>query len=324
MTEANASTAIDYAAIGNAAAEGEDQQNMKEGGGGFDRPLPEAGKCTLRLMQYVELGSQKPTNPTYKPREAVTLRFEVNSRKHMIVLDDGTKVPNTIDVRLSKGGKTSKYGKLFSALNKSGKYNHFAQMVGTGAWLAEITHNTVGAGTDKEKTYANLGDDNGWSFDLPIFEDPTTGESKPIPVAELVGDAKMFLYENSGINDTQYKALWDTLYIEGEHETGQRKGQSKNWIQGIITDSLTFEGSRLQRIIAGDSAEGLEEIDVPASVEPAALPEGHVDANEPKTEAPAATGAVDKVVKAKAAKKTPAKTPDPEPADDDPLAALGL
>jgi len=302
MTEAKANTAIDYDVIGTAAADGEDQQAMKEGGGGFDRPIPEAGKCTVRLQQYIELGSQKPSNPSYKAREAVTLRFEVNSRKHMITLDDGTKIPNTIDVRLSKGGKTSKYGKLFSSLNKSGKYNHFAQMVGKGAWLAEITHNTVGAGTDKEKTYANLGDDNGWSFALPIFEDPTTEETKPIPVAELSGDPKVFLYENPGLTDTQYKGLWDTLYIEGEHETGARKGQTKNWIQGIIMDSLTFKGSRLERIIAGDSAESLEEVDVPNEV-PA--PEQVVE-EKPKAAA-----------KPKAAKK-------PEPESDDPLAAMGL
>ena len=38
MTQAT--QAIDYTAIGNAAAEAEDQTKMKEGGGGFD-PFPD-------------------------------------------------------------------------------------------------------------------------------------------------------------------------------------------------------------------------------------------------------------------------------------------
>mgnify|MGYP000276002270 FL=1 len=44
-------TVIDYTAIANAAAAAENQQEMKEGGKGFERPVPAAGVAILRLQQ---------------------------------------------------------------------------------------------------------------------------------------------------------------------------------------------------------------------------------------------------------------------------------
>jgi hypothetical protein len=306
---------IDFDAIANAAAESEDQTKMKEGGGGFDRPVPPAGRCTVRLQQYIELGKQPSNNPKYKPAEQVMLRFEVNSPKHLIELDDGTKIPNQITMRLPKGGKTSKYGRLFTALNYSGKFRHFAQMVGKGAWLAEITHNVVNEGKDNEKTYANLDKNKAWTFTAPAFENPATGEVSTVPVPELDGDPQVFMFENAGIGDADYKALWDALYIEGEHESGDKKGQSKNWIQELIQDSLTYDTSRLKQIVEGNSAAELEDLPIDGDEELDDEP-----ANEEK-----------KPAKKKAEKK---KEPEPEPKeepeeeeqedDEDPLVAAGL
>jgi len=310
---------IDFDAIANAAAESEDQTKMKEGGGGFDRPVPPAGRCTVRLQQYIELGKQPSNNPKYKPAEQVMLRFEVNSPKHLIELDDGTKVPNQITMRLPKGGKTSKYGRLFTALNYNGKFRHFAQMVGKGSWLAEITHNVVNEGKDNEKTYANLDKNKAWTFTAPVFENPATGEVSTVPVPELDGDPQVFMFENAGIGDADYKALWDALYIEGEHESGDKKGQSKNWIQELIQGSLTYDTSRLKQIVEGNSAAELEDLPIDGDEEP--KEEQEEPAKEEK-----------KPAKKKTEKK---KEPEPEPEeeqeekeqdddDEDPLVAAGL
>jgi hypothetical protein len=303
MSELN----IDYNAIAEAAAEGEDQSKMKEGGGGFDRPVPAAGNCTVRLQQYIEIGKQPSNNPQYKASEYVMFRFEVNSPKHMLTLDDGTKIPNQITLRLPKGGKTSKYGRLFTALNYKGQFRHFAQMVGKGAWLAEITHNVVKPGTPEEKTYANLDKNKAWTFGPPVFENPATGDVQTVPVPELNGEPQVFLFENAGLGDDQYQALWNDLFIDGEHDSGPKKGESKNWIQDLIVGSMTFDTSRLKKIIGGASAASLED-----------LPLGEDDLPEPEVKEPA---------KAAAKKPDPKPVPAPEPVSDDdvdPLVAAGL
>jgi cell division septation protein DedD len=252
------------------------------------------------------------------------LRFEVNSPKHLIELDDGTKVPNQTTMRLPKGGKTSKYGRLFTALNYNGKFRHFAQMVGKGSWLAEITHNVVNEGKDNEKTYANLDKNKAWTFTAPVFENPATGEVSTVPVPELDGEPQVFMFENAGIGDADYKALWDSLYIEGEHESGDKKGQSKNWIQELIQDSLTYDTSRLKQIVEGNSAAELEDlpIDSDGEEEPEQEEEEPVKEEKPKPK-----------TKTKA-KKDPEPEPEPEEEpeaeeeesddDEDPLVAAGL
>jgi hypothetical protein len=246
-------TVIDYTAIANAAAEAENQQEMKEGGKGFERPIPAAGIAILRLQQYIEVGKQKSKNATYKDQEEVMLRFELHTKAHRIEIDteEGKKtIPAVIDIRLPKGGSTSKYGRLFTALNYNGKFNHFAQMVGKGAWKAEVTHNIVGKGTPEEKVYANLDKNKAWTFSAPQIEDPIADTVTQIPVPELDGDPKIFFWENKGITDESYIALWNELFIEGEFEAkGDKPAKSKNFIQDKIKSGLTFKESRLANLL---------------------------------------------------------------------------
>jgi hypothetical protein len=246
-------TVIDYTAIANAAAEAENQQEMKEGGKGFERPVPAAGIAILRLQQYIEVGKQKSTNPKFKDQEEVMLRFELHTKAHRIEIDteEGKKtIPSIIDIRLPKGGATSKYGRLFTALNYNGKYNHFAQMVGKGSWKAEVTHNIVGKGTPEEKVYANLDKNKAWTFSAPQIEDPIADTITQIPVPELDGEPKIFFWENKGITDEAYIALWDELFIEGEFEAkGDKPAKSKNFIQDKIRAGLTFKESRLANLL---------------------------------------------------------------------------
>lgn len=271
---------IDYTAIGNAAAEAEDQTQMKEGGS-FERPVPEKGLAFIRLQQYIEIGKQKSANPKYKDTERVMLRFELLTPKHMIEIEvdnEKKKIPLTIDVSIPKGGKTSKYGKLFTALNHSGKYNHFAQMVGQATAIAEIHHNVYKEGTKEEKTYANLTDAQGaWTIKPPVKEDPETGEVASYNIPELQGSPKVFLWENKGITDADYVTLWNELFIEGEYEAKDGKpAKSKNWIQDTIAKGLTFKESRLFKLLQANP----EGIDLDALVETAEAEEAPAPAVE--------------------------------------------
>jgi len=285
-------TVIDYTAIANAAAEAENQTEMKEGGKGFERPVPEAGGAIVRLLEYIELGKQKATQAGYKDQEKVKFRFELHTPKHLIEIDteEGKKkIPSIIDITLPKGGSTSKYGRLFTALNYNGKYNHFSQMVGSGAWRAEVTHNIVGEGTDK-KTYANLDKNKAWTFSAPLMEDPVAGTSVAISVPELSGSPKMFLFENKGISDEVYIALWNELFIEGEHEAkGDKPAKSKNWIQDMITNSLTFSTSRLASLLkqnpTGADIDSIVEEAEKAEEKAAEVPEVAEEAATPAAEA---------------------------------------
>ena len=317
----NNTSGINYAEIGAAAAQAEDQTQMKEGGGGFERSTPEAGICTLRLRQYIETGSHKGNNPKYpKPSMQVMLRFEVNSKRHLIEYDDADgntqKVPNTIDVYLPKGGATSKYGRLFKALNYSGRFNHFAEMVGAGAWKATITHNKVG-----DKTYANLDKDGAWTFEAPTFQanDPETGmpvgEVKQIPVAELDGDPQVFLWENKGLTDEQYLSLWDDIFIEGEYEAKDDKpAKSKNWIQEKIMANLKYKGSRMEKLVGAGAADELKALeDQPIE----GKPQTEVETTG-TTDAAAQEPVVEQEEPVASAETTTVE------ADEDPLAALGL
>ncbi|ASL24406.1 hypothetical protein vBAspPH44_23 [Alteromonas phage vB_AspP-H4/4] len=241
---------MDFSKLGSAAAASEDMTQNKT----FEREIPVEGVALLRLLSYIELGRHESNNPAHKPALKAMLTFELNHPKHMIEID-GKKVPQQITVRLNKG-MTAKSGfrKLFNVMNKAhgNKYNHFVQMIGL-PFLGEVFHNTVGEG-DKKQVYANLQDDAGWSLKAPLQIDALSGTETPIPVAELDGTPKAFLWENDNISDEDVKAMWDSLFIEGEREvedskTKEKKTISKNWIQETIKKNIEWEGSVTQALV---------------------------------------------------------------------------
>ncbi len=262
---------INYADLAKQAAQGEDQANMKYGGGGFERDTPAEGVAMLRLLEYIEYGYAEPKKEGWKSAIEVRLRFELHTKAHLITYQDSegkdVTVPNTIDVYLSKGGAGSLYGRLFSSLNYAGKFNHFAEMVGQGAWLADVTHNVKG-----DTTYANLNNANGWTFRAPVIADPVAGTTTEVTIPEAHGNIKVFLYENDGIGDEMYKAMFDELYVEGEYEARDGKpARSKNIIQERIMGSVKFPESRLARILGGQvTTEALEELPTGGDVDPLA------------------------------------------------------
>ena len=140
-------------------------------------------------------------------------------------------------------------------------------MVGQGSWLADVTHNVKG-----DKTYANLNNANGWSFRAPVISDPVAGTNTEVTIPEVHGNIKVFLYENDGISDELYKAMFDELYVEGEYEARDGKpARSKNIIQERIMGSVKFSTSRLARILNGQvTTEALEELPTGGDVDPLA------------------------------------------------------
>jgi hypothetical protein len=269
---------MDFSKLGQAAAESDDLTVNKS----FERELPRAGVALLRLRDYVELGRHEPKNPTYKPSLKCMLVFELSHPDHMIEID-GKKVPSTITVRLNKGA-TSKagYKKLFNVMNAAcgNQFQHFVQMVGR-AFLGEIYHNSTGEGQDK-KTYANLDLEGAWSLKAPVQVDALTNTQTDLPIPELDGTPKVFLWENPSLSDKDVTDMWESIFIEGTREvedkkTKEKKEVSKNWIQETIMQNMEWEGSVTQALtqehvsidepvdaLAGLGAATETQVDVPA------------------------------------------------------------
>lgn len=240
---------MDFSKLGKAAAESEDMTQNKS----FEREVPRVGVALLRFKDYIETGRHESKNAAHKPALKAILVFELNHPDHLIEID-GKKVPSTITIRLNKGS-TSKSGfrKLFNVMNKAhgGEYQHFVEMLGL-PFLGEIYHNTTGEG-DTKKVYANLDLDGAWSLREPIQIDALTNTQTPIPVTELHGDPKVFLWENSSISDEDVVTMWESIYIEGTREvedakTKEKKEVSKNWIQELIMKNIEWEGSTTQAL----------------------------------------------------------------------------
>lgn len=283
----------DFSKIAERAAAAE---NLTEESQGFVRELPRAGVALLRLRDYIELGYFDSKNPKYKPALSCRLTFELCHPDHMREDSEGVKYPSllTVNVNHARGGK-SRYIRLFKKMNHTGKHTHFIQMLGEG-FLGTLTHKK-----DGDKTYVNLTSEDGseWLIGAPVIVDPLANEVKPIPVPELNGESKAFLWENTGATDEDIQEMWDSIYIEGENDDGK----SKNWIQEVIKTNNNYAGSRTQAIVDG----AVTEVDIP---------EQDLSALVDTTSAEAAGAAV---VEAKAEE---AMAPQADAVD--PLVALGL
>lgn len=231
---------MDYSLLGQAAAATEDLTVERK----TVRELPREGIALIRLRDYIETGRHEAKNPQHKPSLKVMLTFELSHPDHMIEID-GKKVPQAITVRVNKTySDKGKYMPLFKALNRcfGNQYNHFVQMIDK-PMLARIYHNEY-----EGKKYANLDIDGSWSF-MPAFqEDALTGAKTPVPVPELDGKPKVFLWELEGATDEQVKEMWDSIYIEGTRTDDKGKEISKNWIQEAVMENIEWEGSTVQAL----------------------------------------------------------------------------
>jgi hypothetical protein len=235
---------MDFSKLGQAAAETDNQSEEKQ----TARAIPRAGVALLRLREYLELGRHAPKNPQHKPSNKVMLVFELLHPDHIQKFDDGER-PMTLTVRVNKtGSMKGKFLPLFKAMNYDGKAQHMVQMLGK-PFLGTLHHNK-----DGDNTYVNLDDEQGkWCIGAPIQTDALLNTKTDIPVPELHGDMKAFLWENTGVTDDQIKEMWDSIYIEGEREVKDAAGKvtgmkSKNWIQETIMQNLEWEGSVTQAL----------------------------------------------------------------------------
>ena len=76
--------------LANASAEHNDYTKESKGGD-FERSLPVAGACVIRLREYIELGLQKTASKTYpnkKPAVKARFTFELTQPKHKMEFED--------------------------------------------------------------------------------------------------------------------------------------------------------------------------------------------------------------------------------------------
>jgi len=231
---------MDYSAIGQAAATSEDLTVERK----TTREIPREGVALLRLVDYIETGRHEAKNPMHKPSLKVLLTFELSHPDHMIEFD-GKKVPAKMTVRVNKTySDKGKYMPLFKALNRAlgGGFQHIAQMIGK-PMLGHVYHNEW-----EGKKFANLDIDGSWSFAEPLMKDPIAGTSTPIPVPELSGAPKVFLWEADGLTDAQVSEMWDSIYIDGTRTNDKNVEVSKNWVQETIMENIEWEGSTTQAL----------------------------------------------------------------------------
>lgn len=252
---------MDINALVNQAKENTEKlENQTEttSGGDFEYEVPAAGKTPARFVGYVEVGKrpQRPYQGKDKPpAEEVRLYFELNGKKHQREVEvDGEKriFTNTISVKLTKKlSDKAGFTKLFKQMlyGRDG-ITHMAQMLGEG-FLINVVHNTVKKEGQKDRTYANMKDDNGnWLIEAPMVYDPISETSQPIPVPEVTQPVKLLLW------DAPSKEQWDSIFIDGTRtvkgDDGQEREVSKNWLQeDIVQNALNFHGSALEAMVGG-------------------------------------------------------------------------
>lgn len=243
---------MDYSQLGAAAAATED---LTQESAGFKREIPAKGVAMLRFTEYLETGKHEARPGSgYKSAQKVMLGFELNHKKHLIEID-GKMVPQKFTIRMNKGTTgASGYRKLFKLMNDAcgGGNKHFVQMLGK-PFLGEIFHKEGTKEEGKETpVYANLNNDSGYSLKAPVQVDALTEAETPVPIPEVVGEIKAFLWENEGVSDEQIQAMWDGIYIEGTRQNEKNEEVSKNWLQELIMKNLDWDNSRTKQVVSGE------------------------------------------------------------------------
>lgn len=239
--------------IANAVAAVSANANESKASGGGDYTPPAAGLVRLRFVAYVEVGKHfKKGNPAKripdKNVDIAWLVFECSGPKHEPkVLDDGTKIPQRITVKLTKSlSEKAHYFKLFKKMNLDGQATHFAQLLGQ-AYLGTIRHDVWKDREGKDRTTAYLDDaDRNYTVRAPRIEqvDPETGDSKIIPVnvAPAITEPKLFVWD---ADDTLIGELWESIFIA---KTGDGD-YDPNVFQREIKKAVNFEGSPVYRYL---------------------------------------------------------------------------
>lgn len=245
---------IDFKAMAAAAAATAPDMTKASVGGGGEYTPPAAGPVRLRLVGYIETGKQtkKYAGKPDKIEDEVQLVFELSGPKHQPkVLDDGTKIAARITVKLNLSlNEKANFFKLFKRMNYKGTAKHMSELLGE-PFRGVIVHNVVGAGTDKEVTFANLRDDSGFTIAPPRYDDPETGETKEVVVAPAVSALRLFIWN---AKPEYLKPMWDSLFIDGSYGEGD-KAKSKNVLQNAIKGAVNYVGSPIYNLLQAGGAE---------------------------------------------------------------------
>jgi hypothetical protein len=256
-----------------------DDLSISTGGGDFKREILPAKNHVVRLVSYVEMGTQEKKK--YQSEEidlvdTVRLVFEVLS-KDGIRLDEHGKPVNARRLFLTCKKSThekSTLRKLFELMREGdSSITHFAQMIGSKAWKLKVNweqnkkvlqtkkdRDAAKAASEKEPDNKELRIWETWkdsgvpmlspAVNAVLDEDgEETDEVKPIDVPAMLGKIEFFLW------DKPQQAHWDSLFAEGEYERKAKDGTvtkvSKNFVQNDIIAAKNYDGSPLQCMLDG-------------------------------------------------------------------------
>lgn len=237
------------------AAELQDLTEVSSGGG---RGLLPSGTAFVRFAGYIELGSHSSSymGETKAPKPKFQLLFRIvggtgtnqNGEQERYVLEEGMFPQlKTFPTDISTFEK-AKCFKIFTAMNTAPQVTHFSHLLGR-LYLLPI-------GTKKNKEGKVVQNIDYTKIVAAI--DPVSG----VPYSGLPElkkeDYKVFLWNKpTNLTHEQYKAMWDSLYIEGQWEAQKddagnvtKPAKSRNEFQDTCLKATDYIGSSLERLMA--------------------------------------------------------------------------
>ena len=251
---------FDFASIANEVASVQADANVAKAGGGSYTPPPK-GLARLRFIGYIELGKhvKKITGKPDKTEDQAWLIFELSGKGYEPkVLEDGTKIPFRITVKLNKSlNEKATYYKLFKRMNYEQKATHFIQLLGQG-YLGNVGHFEIPAkeAGGQPTIIANFRDDSGNLTIRPPRVETMDEESgdvviKTVPVPDAIGDQRCFVWD---AKPEWFDKMWPSIYIPDDDEPAEEK-RSRNVYQNMIKEALNFEGSPIHQYLLAKGAD---------------------------------------------------------------------
>jgi hypothetical protein len=186
------------------------------GGGGVQQDVLDADNYPARIAQVIDLGlqAQRPYEGKQKrPANEIMVTYELGTE--FMKDDDGNDRPDKarwVSERFCLFGLNSERAKStirYKALDPKGEFEgDWALMIGKACVVAVVNNKSKANG----KIYNNVGG--------------VTGPMKGLAIAELVNESKFFSLEDPDLE------VFTSL---------------PEWVQGVITSNLEFEGSVLQK-----------------------------------------------------------------------------
>ena len=255
---------FDFTSIADEVASVQADANVAKAGGGNYTPPPK-GLARLRFIGYIELGKhvKKIQGKPDKTEDQAWLIFELSGKGYEPkVLDDGTKIPFRITVKLNKSlNEKATYYKLFKRMNYEQKATHFIQLLGQG-YLGNVGHFEIPSkeAGGQPTIIANFRDDAGnLTIRPPRIEamDEESGDvvTKSVPVPEAIGEQRCFVWD---AKPEWFDKMWPSIYIpDGDDEPAEegKEKRSRNVYQNTIKAALNFEGSSIHQYLQSKGAD---------------------------------------------------------------------